>query len=140
MSELIEQTVELVEQFNDEIQSDLRTKGIDNTGQTAGSLRIESTKNSVKSIGSNILYFLDKGRGPGKFPPPAIIEEWVKTKPVDINPYLVGRKIAREGTAIYKDNSKGVQLDNKIEKLKVKIKEIIPVFVKADVLNQLKFK
>lgn len=56
-------------------------------------------------------YYVENGRKPGRFPPPNKIEEWVKIKPV--TPYtmkngklpttkqlafLIGRKIAREGT------------------------------------------
>lgn len=51
-------------------------------------------------------YYIEHGRGPGKFPPPEAIQNWIRVK--NIVPrenrtvpqvsYLIGRKIAREGT------------------------------------------
>lgn len=54
---------------------------------------------------------LEKGRGPGKFPPVDKIKEWIEVKPVNPTPlsngktpsveqlsFLIGRKIANEGT------------------------------------------
>lgn len=138
MSELIDNTVKLVEGFNDDIKSDLSSKNIDNRGIASNSLRIETTKNSVKSIGVFYLTFLDKGRGPGKFPPPEVIAGWAATKPVEINPYLIGRKIAREGTEIFKNPSKGILLDQKRDKLAKAINENAPKWVKDDLLILIK--
>lgn len=55
--------------------------------------------------------FLENGRGPGKFPPVDKIKEWIEVKPVNPTPlsngktpsveqlsFLIGRKIANEGT------------------------------------------
>lgn len=54
---------------------------------------------------------LENGRGPGKFPPVDKIKEWIEVKPVNPTPlsngktpsveqlsFLIGRKIANEGT------------------------------------------
>ena len=56
-------------------------------------------------------YYVDNGRRPGKFPPPNKIREWIQVKPVipyeakngrvptvDQLTFLIGRKIANEGT------------------------------------------
>lgn len=56
-------------------------------------------------------YYVEHGRRPGKFPPPNKIKEWIQIKPVtpyampngklptvDQLTFLIGRKIAREGT------------------------------------------
>ena len=56
-------------------------------------------------------YYVDNGRRPGKFPPPNKIKEWIRVKPVtpyamsngklptvDQLAFLIGRKIAKEGT------------------------------------------
>ena len=138
MSELIENTVLLVENFNDEIRSDLSSKGLDNSGQAANSIRIVTTKNSVTSFGVDYLFYLDKGRGPGKFPPPETIKKWVESKPVPVHPFVIGRKIAREGTEIFKDNSKGIELDVKREELTKKIKQNAPLWAKNDILKQIR--
>lgn len=55
--------------------------------------------------------YLERGRGPGKFPPVDKIKEWIEVKPVNPTPlsngktpsveqlsFLIGRKIANEGT------------------------------------------
>ena len=55
--------------------------------------------------------FLENGRGPGKFPPVDKIKEWIEVKPINPTPlsngktpsveqlsFLIGRKIANEGT------------------------------------------
>lgn len=55
--------------------------------------------------------YLEKGRGPGKFPPVDKIKEWIEVKPVNPTPlsngktpsveqlsFLISRKIANEGT------------------------------------------
>lgn len=55
--------------------------------------------------------YVEKGRKAGKFPPPNKIAEWIRVKPIKPYPnargklpsvsqltYLIGRKIAREGT------------------------------------------
>lgn len=55
--------------------------------------------------------YLEKGRGPGKFPPVDKIKEWIEVKPINPTPlsngktpsveqlsFLISRKIANEGT------------------------------------------
>lgn len=141
MSELIENTIRVVEQFNEDIKSDLSSKRIDDTREAGNSIRIETTENKteihITSVGIDYLYYLDQGRGPGKFPPVDKIEAWVANKPVDIDPFLVGRKIAREGTTIYKDRSKGIMLDEKRREVLKTLKQEAPKWAKKDILVKL---
>lgn len=66
---------------------------------------------SVKVSLADYWKYVENGRGPGKFPPPDKIREWVEVKPISIQPdsngiypsveqvsFLIGRKIANEGT------------------------------------------
>jgi len=62
-------------------------------------------------VGSHYTEQLVNGRPPGKFPPIKMIEAWVRVKPirqigerisVSSLAFLIARKIAREGTEIYK--------------------------------------
>lgn len=138
MSKLIDNTIILVEGFNDEIKKDLSSKNIDSTNNASNSIRIESTRNKVTSLGVDYLFYLNKGRGPGKFPPPQVIAEWANRKPVPISPFLIGRKIAREGTEIFKNPSKGIQLGEKIERLKTEIKQNAPAWAKEDLLKTIR--
>lgn len=141
MSLLLDNTAKLIEdEVMNPIKSDLSSKGIDSTGQASNSLRIEvnEAKNSVILYGVDYLEALNKGRGPGKFPPVDVIEAWTQQKPVDIPAFLIGRKIAREGTAIFKDNSKGIQLEDKVINLRAELKKQSPSWAKEVVLNKLR--
>ena len=62
-------------------------------------------------VGSHYTEQLVNGRGPGKFPPIKMIESWIRIKPIRIIgerisvsslAFLIARKIAREGTEIFK--------------------------------------
>lgn len=66
---------------------------------------------SVKISMADYGKYVENGRGPGKFPPPDKIREWIEIKPVSIQPgmngrtpsidqltFLISRKIANEGT------------------------------------------
>lgn len=65
---------------------------------------------SVKVSLEDYWYYVNNGRGPGKFPPPDKIRNWIEVKPVDIQPlngktptvdqltFLISRKVAKEGT------------------------------------------
>ena len=121
--EIIKKHLELLKSA---IQDELRNKNLDSSGEASNSLEVEENK----LLGNDYIYFLDQGRKPGKFPPPQNIRDWVRDK-LTIGDdessvaYLVGRKIANEGTEIYKDKTKGIQLDNLIKTmLKELYKEI----------------
>lgn len=66
---------------------------------------------SVKVSLEDYWYYVENGRGPGKFPPPDAIRKWIEIKPLTPAPgtngkvpsvvqltFLVSRKIANEGT------------------------------------------
>lgn len=66
---------------------------------------------SVKISLADYWYYVENGRGPGKFPPPPAIQKWIEVKPVNPVPgangktptveqltFLISRKIANEGT------------------------------------------
>lgn len=138
---LLQNTALLIEnEVMNPIKSDLSSKGIDNSKQASNSLRVEikESENKVILWGVDYLEVLNKGRGPGKFPPINEIKLWVESKPVDISPYLVARKIAREGTRIFKDNTKGIQLEDKVINLRNELKKKIPYYAKEKVLNKLR--
>lgn len=67
---------------------------------------------SVKISLADYWTYVENGRGPGKFPPPPAIREWIEVKPVTPTPgingktpsveqltFLISRKIANEGTS-----------------------------------------
>lgn len=141
MSELLENTAILLEsEVMNPIKNDLASKGIDNSGKASRSLRIETKENENRVIlwGVDYLEILNRGRRPGKFPPVDEIKLWVDTKPVPISAFLVGRKIAREGTEIFKNKSKGIQLENKIINFRSILKKETPTYAKAIAVNRLR--
>ena len=67
---------------------------------------------SVKISLADYWTYVENGRGPGKFPPPPAIREWIEVKPVTPTPgmngktpsveqltFLISRKIANNGTS-----------------------------------------
>jgi len=122
-----ELTYKHLNNLKDKIRDVLRFKNLDNTGDAENSLEISGNE----LLGNDYIYYLDKGRGSGKFPPVNNIVEWVRSK-LGLTgteskqvAFLVGRKIANEGTEIFKDNSKGIELDKLVdETLKELLKEL----------------
>lgn len=85
-------------------------------------------------------YYVENGRGPGKFPPPDKILQWIRMKPILPTPlsngklptekqlaYLIGRKIANEGFEGSKD------LEHTMEK--VDYEQIIEDALAEDILG-----
>lgn len=114
-----------LDKFNQSIKDALISKGIQNTGSAAKSLKVVDSGEKMQSVGNDYIELLDKGRWPGKFAPVENIRDWVQTKlgitqeeEIESVAFLVNSKIAEKGTEIYRDNSQGLQIDEKIEKLK----------------------
>lgn len=133
-----------LESFNDEIKDDIIRKGIKNTGGAASSLKVVNKGNSYVSVGNDYIEVLDTGRSPGKYAPVKNIQEWVRTKlgitddkKMKQVAFLVNRKIKNEGTAIYKNKAKGLEIDKKINKLSDNLRKDLMVFAIADVKKQL---
>jgi len=122
------------------IQNVMRMKNLDASGKASDSLEIQGSK----LVGNDYIYFLDKGRAPGRFPPVSNIRDWVRTKlgisdEKEINSvgFLVGRKMAREGTEIFKNKSKGLQLDNLVEEMLNDLQKELPDAVAAEAFKWL---
>jgi hypothetical protein len=130
-------TAKHLNQLKARISDTLAAKGIDATGSASASLEVSGNK----LMGNEYLYFLDQGRGPGKFPPSLL--GWVRSKlglegreakQVD---FLVRRKIANEGTGIFQDKSKGIQLDSLVDEMLDELTKELPSEVAAEALKWL---
>jgi hypothetical protein len=119
------------------IQATLAAKNLDATGEASISLEV----NGSQLLGNDYLYYLDKGRAPGKFPP--TMYGWVnnklglsgsEAKQVD---FLVRRKISREGTEIFKNKSKGLELNQLIEEMLEDLTKELPDEVAVEALKWL---
>ena len=137
-----------LDDFNQSIKDTLVRKGISDTGSAAASLKTKQDGNKYQSVGNDYIEVLDKGRGPGKFAPPIDIQAWVMSKlgitgvpELKQVAYAVNLKIKQEGTAIYKDNSKGLEIDDKIARFTEPLVKDLQVFAVADIKKKLdKFK
>ncbi|QIX61853.1 hypothetical protein HER32_11940 [Hymenobacter sp. BT18] len=106
------------------IQQNIRSKAVTRfgamnaSGRSAASIRHEVTERedglTLTIYGIDYALHLEYGRGPGKFPSLLAIKEWIGAKgivpkpdakgravSVDSLAYLIGRKIAREGTILH---------------------------------------
>ena len=99
--------------------SDQYKQNLENSGRRASGQLISSVATKVVVNGNEFIielsvedYFkyIEEGRGPGGFPPPEKILQWIKMKPILPQPmangklptekqlaFLIGRKIANEG-------------------------------------------
>lgn len=127
MTTIQESIIQELEKFNESIVEALDSKRISNTREAARSLRIEHGDDFFRSIGIFYLEFLDTGRGPGNPPPFNRILEWAmqktgqpKEKVWGLAVYVTD-KIARLGTEIFRNNSEGIELQEKIVTLRKEI-------------------
>lgn len=147
MNDQIKAVIKEVERFNDSIRDTLTAKGISDTGEAARSLFVEFGADFVQSIGIFYIEFLDTGRGPGKEPPFKKILAWAMRRTgQDASgawglAVYVRDKIARLGTEIFRNNSKGLEIDKKIVTLREAINEAVRESTIATIRQRLnKFK
>lgn len=100
-----------------EIQRRMSGKRLNDTQGTVNSLFLEADDKTLAILGSEVFTWLNRGRSPGKFAPPKLIQEWVQSK-LGITgkenkqvAFLVNKKIKEEGTTIFKDPTKGLELE-----------------------------
>ena len=120
-------TEEIIREFLEAVRDDSLTAqrelGLKASGKSGDSLRIQADEKRGALFGSPAIRFQVKGRGPGKFPPPQTIQDWIEDKPIPVVgitveslAYLIGRKIARQGTDIYLGRRPGLDLQEIIGK------------------------
>lgn len=84
------------------IREEATERGKVATGQTLNSLRtsVLATPSFVAGTltGAENWRWWGNGRGPGRMPPIGPIETWVHARGLDISPWAVAKKIAREGS------------------------------------------
>lgn len=132
-----ELTAKHLNSLKEKIQGTIASKGLDNSGDAFNSLEVSGSK----LLGNDYIYFLDKGRAPGKFPPSLM--GWInnklglkdrEAKQVD---FLVRRKISREGTEIFKNKSKGLELDKLVDEMLDELIKELPDQVAVEALKWL---
>jgi len=91
------------------------------SGRTRDSIRVETTAESGRIFGRQAFHVLERGRAGGKVPKGFyhIILDWAKQKGIQVDniksfAYLTAQKIAREGTAIFRQGGKSDVYSDKI--------------------------
>lgn len=93
------------------------------------SFRVDADQTSGRFYAADYFQYLVSGRGPGKFPPPEKMEEYIRNnlhildsardiyKNISIKSlaFLIGRKIAKKGTDIFEGKNPGIDLQGSIE-------------------------
>jgi hypothetical protein len=131
--------------FNKSIKDEFSRKGINDTGDASDSLKeLKTGEQTYASKGNDYIEVLDRGRGPGRFAPVDNIRDWVRSKlgiteekELKQVAFLVNRKLAREGSGIFKDKKKGLEINEKIVTLRKNLTKDLRVFAIADVKRQL---
>lgn len=124
--------------------NDLRLRIIDNhirarqkaSGRTIASLRVEVTENSGILWGRKAFGTLETGRRPGRAPKGfyKIILDWIEAKGIRVEKpktfaYFIARKIAREGTQLYRDGGRDDIYSKEIDKtIKTIMEKVFGIF------------
>lgn len=107
-------------------------------------MRFEADEISGRLYAPDYVQYLFTGRGPGKQPPPEVMTAWAERNPDILQRarqvyrsltaqqlgYMVGRKIAREGTDIYSGKRPGIDFLGVVD-------ESMPQFMKDLAKNEL---
>lgn len=127
-----------LESVFDGIKKDAQDK---NQRIPVSSFRIEANEEGGSLYGADYFKYLVYGRGPGKQPPPDAMLKFVESSPetqawTDSEKrslaYVIGRKIAMEGTEIYAGRRAGIDLLGIIEK---STDELLQTLAKNQVFN-----
>jgi len=99
------------DKLREDILARYNALGLRASGRFERELENKTTGLTGLLVGSHYTEYLVNGRPPGKYPPIDIIKEWISVKPIQIIgeritvsslAFLIARKIAREGTEIFK--------------------------------------
>lgn len=100
------------------------------TGRLAASVQYDFIDNAIEVSCFSYVHYLLYGRRPGGIPPVNKIEDWIKVKGFQANPYAVAISIAENGTSIWqrwKGENSGlfddVDIDTELKDLEEKLSQ-----------------
>lgn len=108
-----------LQKVSKKIKEDQEQKDLVASGESLNSHVITINKNNNILEAASYYPFIVRGRGPGKQPPPGVILDWLTER--NIQPrdedmslkslaYLIGRKMGREGSSIFRGEKEGIDL------------------------------
>lgn len=99
--------------LRERIASNIMSAGMNASGRTIASMRVEVNENEGTLFGRRAFEVLESGRRPGRVPKGfyQIIYQWAIDKRIRVRnlksfAYLTARKIAREGTLLYREGGR----------------------------------
>lgn len=125
---------EIGSQFVTRIQSKFDSQGLSDTGVGKASLSYKVKGGKLMIEGLKRVLLLQYGRRPGTPPPFGVIKEWVirKLNPPEEAVYIITKtivdKIAANGTQIFRDEAKGLELELILDDLNKELNEIVLIF------------
>lgn len=142
--QLQEESIKIVEEeLNDlkkRIADNIISSGQNASGRTIASLRVEMQEDGGVLYGRNYFGSLETGRKPGPVPYhfSDIILQWMKDKGIVVEKpksfaFLVARKIANEGTALYRSGGRDDVYSKEIEKTVDSVMKRVSAIMATDV-------
>lgn len=106
----------LLSSMEKEMKGIIQSRNMSASGEAESLIEFRVSENAggAKGIlyGPDYIEFMERGRGPGKFPPLGVIEKWIEAKGIqaDISnkslAFLIGRKIAEEGSVLHRSGQR----------------------------------
>ena len=115
-----------LEGIAEDLREAITRQGLTSTGKARASIKIRNNRNII-AVGYISTLFRTVGRKPGKRPPIANIEEYVKAKPLRWSSdsgvpftslqmaFMIAKTIEKRGTRIYRDHRRGIQIQRIIQ-------------------------
>lgn len=135
---------ELLDGIKKVYQDRQKEQGIRSSGESADSLRTESSESSGTLYGAKYFYQQKFGRRPGKMPPVEDILDWIRAKKITPKDpktserqlaFIFALKIARSGTDVYQRKREGLKVEDQVEELvkefRTKLDEGFKAVIKA---------
>ena len=159
---MLRELFQILDEFGTESIEKLRAKHMEAGQKASGKAydgfiyEIKETATGLKiDIGGvDYVRYLEHGRGEGKHPPPDKIKQWIRDKGLDVQfqkeyelnsfAYLIGRKIAQEGSLLNRTGSTfngfnspvGSAFEKeRMEALKVALQKSLNTTIKSDIIN-----
>lgn len=125
------------------LRSEMERKNLNDTGRASDSLEAEAKPDRLLIWGLARVLFLEFGRASGKFPPVDLIQGWVERK-LGVSSdeskgvaFVIARKIANEGTTIFNDKAKGLQIELILQEMYNELSKVILDFKAQEISNGL---
>ncbi len=138
---------DVLNQFFDRVIDGLETEAAQKSQKIpVSSFRVTADETEATFYAADYFKYLIYGRGPGKAPPPDTMLAWVQSNPDALErarrvfkyiqeeglAYIIGQKIAREGTDIYSGKKPGIDLLGVMEK---NMPELLEELAKNEVIK-----